>query len=207
MKKPALVTYRASDSGLGVIDSIKLFSLVLQKYKGIPIQEAREQALEMVLGTGPTAQQAIKKPRSDYNLRKGGPPWVTIASAADSFGISRRTIERWVRCGCTIVLESGQVLNIVIKRRHKNTGGRGWLVSLAQLQLLLLARKITHSPGRKLPGVRVDQTFLPQTLDEKAAKNMWRCGRAFTLLRGVTDAEMLRRVQTQLGLLIRRRRD
>lgn len=207
MKKPALVTYRAPDTGLGVIDNIKLFSLVLQKYKGIPIQEAREQALEMVLGTGPTAQQALKKPRPDYNLRKGGPPWATIASAAVSFGISRRTIERWVRCGCTIVLESGQVLNIAIKRRHKNTDGRGWLVSLAQLQLLLLARKITHSPGRQLPGVRVDQTFLPQTLDEQAAKNMWRCGRAFTLLRGVTNAEMLRRVQTQIGLLIRRRRD
>ena len=206
MRKPALIAYQASDTGLGPIDNVKLFSFILQKGYGHTTEEAREKALEMVLGARQTKQYAPKPPRADHVLRQGGPPWVTISRAADSFGISRRTIERWVRSGCNIVLPSGQVLSIALKQRPMSASSRGCMVSLAQLQQLILHRQNKKTPGRQLPIVRINKTYMPKVLDGQAAKNMWRCGRAVTLLRGVTDVEMLRQVRDQISLQERRLR-
>ena len=191
-----------SIGGLKVI--VPVLAHVLQKQRGLTIEDAKDEALALVLG--PVHLHAVpKKTRGDWALKSGGPPWASVADAAGEFGISRRTIERWLKSGCTLVLESGHVVTIPLKKRVKSASGRGSLVSLPQLQELIRARSNASSPGRKLPK----KTFLAAQADIKinpqTAKNMWRCRRAITLLRGVTDAFMLRTIQNQISLQIRRR--
>ena len=191
-----------SIGGLKVI--VPVLAHVLQKQRGLTIEDAKHEALALVLG--PVHLHAVpKKTRGDWALKGGGRPWASVADAAGEFGISRRTIERWLKSGCTLVLESGHVVTIPLKKRVKSASGRGSLVSLPQLQELIRARSNASSPGRKLPK----KTFLAAQTDIKinpqTAKNMWRCRRAITLLRGVTDAFMLRTIQNQISLQIRRR--
>jgi len=192
-----------SIGGLKVI--VPVLAQVLQKQRGLTIEEAKDEALALVLGPVHVPRGFKKEPRGDWALKGGGPPWASVADAAGEFGISRRTIERWLKSGCTLVLKSGHVVTIPLKKRVKSSSGRGSLVSLPQLQELIRARSDASSPGRKLPK----KTFLAAQADNKinpqTAKNMWRCRRAITLLRGVTDAFMLRTIQNQISLQIRRR--
>ena len=202
MKKPA---FKGGDNALirGVRQQLLEISKALQVRHGLTIEEAREQALQIILGGRDTAPVG-KMPRADTDLRKAGVVWKPLAEAAAGFGISRRTLERWARYGCALPLLSGHVSLIKLKTRPAHRYGRpGKLVSLEQVQKLLITRVRVAGPGRRLPAARSEIDKVPP-ITPQLASNMWRCTRAITLLRGVTDAVMLDRTQMQVGLLIRK---
>ena len=201
MKKPAL-----NEGILGRFpQQVREIAKALQARHGIPNEEARERALEIVLGGRDTAAAPRRRSGSSL-LRQGGPPWQPLAECADAFGISRRTLERWAARGCLLALPSGHVSHIRLRTRPGSARGKGGrLVSAAQVQLLLGARAQLAAPGRKLPAPRGNFAAMLGPITPKLAANMWRCTRALTLLRGVTDKDMLRRLQQQVGLLIRKR--
>jgi hypothetical protein len=204
MKKPA---FKVGDNALiqGLRQQLLEISKALQVRHGFTIEEAREQALHIILG-GRDTTAVTKMPRADTDLRKAGVVWKPLAEAAAGFGISRRTLERWARYGCALPLNSGHVSFIKLKTRPAHRHGRpGKLVSLEQVQKLLYVRAKVAGPGRKLPAVRGEIVSVPP-ITPQLASNMWRCSRAITLLRGVTDADMLDRTQMQVGLLIRKRK-
>ena len=204
MKKPA---FKGGDNSLiqGLRQQLLEISKALQVRHGFTIEEAREQALQIILG-GRDTTAVTKMPRADTDLRKAGVVWKPLAEAATGFGISRRTLERWARYGFALPLNSGHVSFIKLKTRPAHRHGRpGKLVSLEQVQKLLYVRAKVAGPGRTLPAVRGEIVSVPP-ITPQLASNMWRCSRAITLLRGVTDADMLDRTQMQVGLLIRKRK-
>jgi len=184
---------------------VREVSKALQARHGLPIEEAREKALDIILGGRDTAP-APKRRSIAFLMHQGGPPWLPPAECADAFGISRRTIERWAARGCMLALPSGHVSHIRLRTRPGHVRGRaGRLLSAAQVQILIAARAQLSAPGRKLPALRGNPAAILGPITPKLAANMWRCTRALTLLRGVTDKDMLRRLQQQVGLLIRKR--
>jgi len=197
-------TLKMIESAGGLKAVVPILAHVLQKQKGLTTEEARAEALSMVLGTG-SIEEASKKIRGDRALKVGGPPWATVAEAAQVFGISRRTIERWLKSGCTIALETGHVVTIPLRRLAKSAKARGSLVSLRQVQELIAARAKASTPGRTLPAKNYPVKQAQEKINLQTAKNIWRCRRAITLLCGVTDASMLRTIQNQISLQIRRR--
>jgi len=182
-------------------------SKALQARHGYTTEEAREQALLILLHSGRDNKPVPRPPRADIAVRQGGPPWERLATAAAGFGISRRTLERWARHGCSITLPSGHVSLIRLRTRPLHGRGKpGWMVSLPQIQYLLSARSQIKAPGRQLPVFRGKLPVAPGPVNAQAARDRWRCQRALVLLRGVTDPDMLDRLQIQIGLLKRRRR-
>lgn len=187
----------------GFTRQVREVAKALQARHGLPVEEARGRALDILLGGRDTAA-APRRPAVSVLLRQGGPPWQPLAKCADGFGISRRTLERWAARGCLLALPSGHVSHIRLRTRPAGAAAGGRLVSAPQVQLLLGARAQLAAPGRKLPAPRGNFAAMLGPITPKLAANMWRCTRALTLLRGVTDRDMLRRLQQQVGLLIRR---
>lgn len=207
LKKPAL---RGAGGGV-IVENLKQrlveVSRALQARHGLTLKEAREHALSILLHGGRDNEPVPRVPRADIAIRQGGPPWERLATAAAGFGISRRTLERWAKHGCAVTLPSGHVSSVRLRTRPLYGRGKpGVLVSLPQVQFLLQARSQLKAPGRQLPLVRGNLAAMPGPITPQAARDMWRCQRALILLRGVTDPDMLDRLQIQIGLLKRRRR-